>query len=73
MRLRKFTIDGEKTLQEVANLPTSRASRCSAFQRMGTILTGLPEPVSRSSARRSEPPTVGVLRAENHCAGSDRR
>jgi hypothetical protein len=31
VRLRKLAIDGEKTLQEIENLHTSRASRCSAF------------------------------------------
>lgn len=31
VRLRKLTVDGEKTLQGSQNFRTSRASRCSAF------------------------------------------
>jgi hypothetical protein len=52
VRLGKLAIDGEKTLQGSQNLRTSRASRC-CFQRLSTAVTGPPEPISRSSARRS--------------------
>ena len=53
MRLRKLAIDGEKTLQGVAELAYQQSFQCSAFSVLSTALTGPPEPISRSSARRS--------------------
>ena len=53
VRLRKLAIDGEKTLQGVAELAYQQSFQVYCFQRLSTALTGPPEPISRSSARRS--------------------
>ena len=45
---------------------TSRASRCSAFQRLSTALTGPPDNLSLVRRRAGVgPPTVGIPRAES--------
>jgi hypothetical protein len=53
VRLRKLAIDGEKTLQGVAELAYHQSFEVQCIQRLSTALTGPPEPISRSSARRS--------------------
>ena len=47
MRLRKLAIDGEKTLQAVAELADQQSFQVYCFQRLSTALTGSPEPKGR--------------------------
>ena len=53
VRLRKLAVDGEKTLHGVAELSYQQSFEVRCFQRLSTALTGPPEPISRSWARRS--------------------
>ena len=53
MRLRKLAIDDEKDAPGVPELAYRQSFQVWCFQRLSTALTRPPEPISRSSARRS--------------------
>jgi hypothetical protein len=65
VRLRKLAIDGEKTLQGVAELAYQQSFQVYCFQRLSTALTGPPEPIFVHRRAGVGPPTVGIPCAEN--------